>query len=154
MFFRLEIITVCIDGGEDDALEANLCNVFTSFSAILRAWTFQTARSRELWVLTGRYRWKPEGSNPGCKPKHPQTFEYVLNKLIIDNLTFRSHSKVFVQATAVFSTGHKIAVAGTREPKVTGKSKFDLIVDSEQIRPAECCRIRMFFNCQLLGNFV
>jgi len=37
MFFRLETITVCIDGGADGALEAiaNLCNVFTSLSAIL-----------------------------------------------------------------------------------------------------------------------
>lgn len=59
----------------------------------------------------------------------------VWNKLIIDNLTFHSLSKYFVQATAAFSTGDNITFAGIREIKVTGKYrklKFDLIVDSEK----------------------
>lgn len=68
-------------------------------------------------------------------------------ELIIDNLTFHSISKFLVQATAAFSTGKNITVAGIREIKVAGKSKSTLYADSEKAS-------RMFFDCQLLGNFV
>lgn len=80
----------------------------------------------------GTYRWKPHGSN---ERRNRTKRLCVWNKLIIDNLTFHSLSKYFVQATAAFSTRDNIAVAGIREIKVTGKYrklKFDLIVDSEK----------------------